>query len=205
MAPPPSDPTEASHRPGPDTQAGHKIIVALSGGIACHKSATLVSRLSQDGATVRVLMTEAAARFIAPLTLQCLSGLPVLSSIWQSDRHPESQHIGVARWCDLMIIAPASADIIARIAHGLTGDIVSLVTCSLPRGPRPTPVLLAPSMNAQMWDSPLTQRNLAILRDVMGFSVVGPEEGWQACRTTGPGRMSEPEAIRAAALDLLNI
>lgn len=184
---------------GPTLQ-GRRILVALSGGIACYKTATLVSRLVQHGADVRVLMTQAATRFITPLTLQSLSGHPVLTSQWESDDRPDAQHVGLARWCDLMILAPATADLIARIAHGLCDDVVSLTACALPRS---TPVLLAPAMNEQMWENPLTQRNLQTLREVLGYQTVGPESGWQACRTSGAGRMSEPDAILAAALRIL--
>src|SRR5690606_21250095 len=108
-----------------------------------------VSRLVQHGADVRVLMTQAATRFITPLTLQSLSGHPVLTTPWESDDWPDAQHVGLARWCDLMILAPATADLIARIAHGLCDDVVSLTACALPRS---TPVLLAPAMNEQMWE-----------------------------------------------------
>ncbi|HEX7008973.1 MAG TPA: flavoprotein [Phycisphaeraceae bacterium] len=184
---------------GPTLQ-GRKILVALGGGIACYKTATLVSRLVQHGADVRVLMTQAATRFITPLTLQSLSGHPVLTTPWESDDRPDAQHVGLARWCDLMILAPATADLIARIAHGLCDDVVSLTACALPRS---TPVLLAPAMNEQMWENPLTQRNLQTLREVLGYQTVGPESGWQACRTSGAGRMSEPDAILAAAQRML--
>ncbi len=169
-------------------------MVALTGGIACYKTATLVSRLVQAKAIVRVLMTDAATRFVTPLTLQSLSGQSVITSIWQADDRPDSQHIGVARWCDLMIIAPASANTIARLAHGLCDDVVSLVATALPRD---TPLLLAPAMNADMWANPAVQRNVAQLRDD-GVRFIGPEEGWQACRTKGAGRMSEPDAILTA-------
>jgi phosphopantothenoylcysteine decarboxylase len=145
-------------------------------------------------------MTESATRFVAPLTLQSLSGRSVLSSMWQTDDHPDSQHIGVARWCELMIVAPATANTIARLAAGACDDVVSLVACALPRT---TPLLLAPAMNEQMWQSPLTQRNVRTLCELMGWRTVGPESGWQACRTQGAGRMSEPEAILAAAEALL--
>lgn len=186
-----------------DTQqlAGKKVLVALSGGIACYKIATLVSRLVQRGAEVRVIMTEAATRFITPLTLQSLSGHPVLTSIWQHDDRPDSQHVGLARWCDVLVIAPCSADMIAKLAHGLTPDIVSLTASALPAD---TPLLLAPAMNADMWANPVCQRNLALLREVLpNLSEIGPDEGWQACRTQGGGRMSEPEAIRDAMIALL--
>ncbi|MEX0654184.1 MAG: flavoprotein [Phycisphaeraceae bacterium] len=172
--------------------AGRRIAVGLAGGIACYKTATLVSRLAQAGGDVRVLMTDSATRFVTPLTFQSLSGKPVLTSIWQSDDHPDSQHVGVARWCELLVIAPATANLLARLAAGLADDVVCLVAAALPRT---TPVLLAPAMNAQMWESPITQRNVQTLHDLLGWRAVGPDAGWQACRTTGLGRMSEPEAI----------
>jgi phosphopantothenoylcysteine decarboxylase/phosphopantothenate--cysteine ligase len=179
---------------------GCRIVVGLCGGIACYKVATLVSRLVQGGADVRVLMTESATRFVGPITFQSLSGNTVITGIWQADDRPDSQHVGVARWCDLLIIAPATANTIAKLAAGLCDDIVSLTACALPRG---TPVLLAPAMNAQMWENPVTQRNLATVKQVLGYHTVGPDEGWQACRTAGAGRMSEPEAILQAATEIL--
>ncbi len=179
---------------------GRKIIVALTGGIACYKIATLVSRLAQAGADVRVLMTDAATKFIAPLTFQSLSGKPVVTSIWEAVDFHDSQHIGLARWCELFIIAPASADIIAKLAAGFTDDIVSLTASALPRE---TPVLLTPAMNAEMWANPVVQRNVATVTQLLKYHAVGPDEGWQACRTKGAGRMSEPEAIMAAAGKLL--
>ncbi len=181
--------------------ARRKVVVAVTGGIACYKTAALVSRLVQAGADVRVIMSEAATRFVAPLTFQSLSGKTVLMSIWQSDDHPDSQHVGLARWCDLMIIAPATANILGKLAAGLTDDVVSLVASALPRA---TPLLVAPAMNADMWASPIVQRNLATVKQVLGYHTVGPDEGWQACRTTGPGRMSEPQAIMAAAAAVLH-
>jgi phosphopantothenoylcysteine decarboxylase/phosphopantothenate--cysteine ligase len=128
-----------------------------------------------------------------------------LTSIWQSDDRPDAQHVGLARWCELFIIAPATADLIAKFAGGICDDVVSLAACAIPRiesGRTGVPVLLAPAMNADMWANPVTQRNLATVVDVLGFHTVGPETGWQACRTSGPGRMSEPDAIFAAAAQL---
>ncbi len=180
-----------------------RVLLGVSGGIACYKSAALTSKLAQAGASVRVAMTEAATRFVTPLTFQSLSGNTVITSVWQADDRPDSQHIGLARWADLMIIAPATADLIARLAAGLCDDVVTLTACALPRDPKMTPVLLAPAMNADMWAHPVTQRNLATVKQVLRYATVGPEEGWQACRTTGSGRMSEPESILAAAAAML--
>lgn len=196
MSAAPPDPPET-----PDTDrplAGRRVIVGLTGGIAAYKTATLVSRLVQRGAEVRVVMTDAATRFITPLTLQSLSGHPVLTNIWDhapGTDHPESQHVGLARWAELFVIAPCSADTLAKLAAGLTPDLVSLTACALPAE---TPFLVAPAMNADMWASPIVQRNLQTLRDLLpNLHEVGPAEGWQACRTRGSGRMSEADEILA--------
>jgi len=177
-----------------------RILVGLTGGIACYKTATLVSKLVQQGAIVRVMMSEGATRFITPLTFQSLCGSPVLTSIWQVDDRPDAQHIGLARWCELMIVAPATANIIAKVAHGICDDLISLVACALPQQ---TPALLAPAMNADMWTNPITQRNMSTIRETLGWHVVGPDVGWQTCRTQGAGRMSEPEAILTVVRQLL--
>ena len=200
MAPPkvPSNDPATPEPSGP--LSGKHIAVALSGGIACYKIATLVSRLVQQGADTRVLMTESATRFVGPLTFQSLSGKPVLTSIWQSDDHPDSQHVGIARWCDLLVIAPATANTIARLAHGLTDDTVSLVACALPST---TPLLIAPAMNADMWANGIVQKNIETLKTLPNTTLLGPESGWQACRTEGAGRMSEPEAILEAIKSLV--
>jgi phosphopantothenoylcysteine synthetase/decarboxylase len=196
MAPPPDVTTDPSPTPGsPGPLSDRRVAVALSGGIACYKTATLVSRLVQQGADVRVLMTDAATHFVGPLTFQSLSGKPVLTSVWQSDDHPDSQHVGVARWCELMVIAPATADLIAKLAHGLTGDVVTLVACALPSD---TTLLVAPSMNADMWANPIVQKNVATLKTLPNAQLIGPDDGWQACRTEGAGRMSEPDNILEA-------
>ncbi len=178
-----------------------RIIVALTGGIACYKTASLVSRLTQKGTAVRVLMTESATRFITPLTLQTLSGNPVRVSIWDTDDGTDVRHVGLARWCNLMVIAPASANTIAKIAHGLADDIVSLVALALPRD---TPLLIAPAMNADMWDSPITRQNIELLKNRLGAHYTGPEEGRQACGTVGMGRMSDPDAIFDTITNLLH-
>lgn len=179
----------------PSPLAGNKILIGISGGIACYKVATMVSRLVQAGADVRVIMTEAATRFVAPLTFQSLSGHPVLTGMWEHDDRPDSQHIGLARWADVFVIAPCSADMLAKLAAGLTPDLVSLTACALPAG---TPLVAAPAMNADMWANPIVQRNLNTLRELLpNWREVGPAQGWQACRTSGAGRMGEAEDIVA--------
>ena len=176
------------------------IIVGLSGGIACYKVAEIVSGLAQAGAAVSVVMTEAATRFITPLTLQALSGRPVYTNQWQHVESQDPQHIGLAKRTDLMLIAPATMDLMAKLATGRTDDMVCLITSAIDR--RETPVLLAPSMNTVMWQQPANQRNLRTLGED-GFDFVGPDEGWQACRAVGPGRMAEPAAILKRAIELL--
>lgn len=189
------------HTPGQGAEpTDRRIIVAVTGGIAAYKTCSLVSQLAQQGAQITVMMSEAATRFVGPLTFQSLSGRPVFTSLWQAEDRPDAQHIGLARSTELVIIAPATADIIAKLAHGICDDLVSTVVCALPRT---TPVLLAPAMNAEMWANPITQENLAKLKTTLGYHTVGPESGWQACRTAGEGRMSEPDAIRQAAIELL--
>ena len=182
--------------------AAQRVIVAVTGGIAAYKTAALVSRLAQAGCAVTVLMTDAATRFVAPLTFETLSGRPVHTSLWHQGEAHDSQHIALARGADLMIIAPASANTIAKLAHGICDNLVTTVATALPRA---TPMLIAPAMNAEMWANPITQRNVTTLDDVLGYHRIGPHPGWQACRTAGPGRMAEPDAILAQALALLGL
>ncbi len=176
------------------------MIVAVTGGIAAYKICTLVSRLAQAGHEATVLMSEAATRFVTPLTFEALSGRPVYTSLWTQVEAHDSQHISLARSADLFILAPASANTIAKLAHGMCDNVVTTVACALRRD---TPVLFAPSMNAEMWANPITQENTAKLRETLGWEQVGPAEGWQACRTKGAGRMREPEAIFERAMAVL--
>jgi phosphopantothenoylcysteine synthetase/decarboxylase len=187
-APVTSSPTD----PSSQDLIGRRIVVGLSGGIACYKVAHVVSRLAQRGAEVTVAMTEAATRFITPLTFQALSGRPVYDSQWSHIESHDPQHISLARQADLMLIAPCTMDMLAKLAHGRTDDVVALIASAVDLSRQP--VLLAPSMNAVMYRQPSTQRNLAQLHDD-GFEIIEPEDGWQACRTVGVGRLAEPETI----------
>ncbi len=191
-------------RPGlddlPRLAAGKGIVVGITGGIACYKTAHIVSRLAQAGASVSVLMTDAATRFVTPLTFQALSGRPVYTSQWEHVESQDPQHISLARGAALMLIAPCTMDMMAKLATGRTDDVVSLVASAIDRSKQPC--LLAPSMNAVMWNQPATQRALAQLKDD-GFQLIGPDSGWQACRTEGVGRMSEPDEILASVADKL--
>jgi len=180
---------------------GARIIIGVAGGIAAYKTATLVSRLAQAGAQVTVCMTDAAARFITPLTMQALSARPVYTSQWDHVESQDPQHISLARAADLMVIAPCTMDCMARLAHGQTSDVVTLICSAVDRSH--TPVLLAPSMNEVMWAQPSTRRNAQLLA-TDGFTIIGPADGWQACRAVGPGRMVEPEAILDAVVATLS-
>jgi len=183
-----------------DSAPGQTVIVAVTGGIAAYKTATLVSRLAQAGQDTRVIMTEAATRFVTPLTLATLSGHAVHTSLWEQTEARDSQHIALARSAKLLILAPASANTIAKIAHGLCDNLVSTVACALPAT---TARLFAPAMNADMWANPIVQRNVATLVHELAYQQVGPDAGWQACRTLGAGRMAEAESILQCAETIL--
>jgi len=181
--------------PDPDSAAhlrDKRIIVGVTGGIAAYKACTLVSRLAQAGAQVTVAMTPAAERFVTPLTFQALSGRPVYTSAWEHIESHDPQHVSLARSAHLAIVAPCTMDCAARLAAGLTDDVVTLILSAIDRAK--TPVLLAPSMNEAMLNQVSTQRNLRTLESD-GFWIIGPGVGWQACRTVGAGRMTEPEEL----------
>ncbi len=172
---------------------GRHIVLGLSGGIACYKSAELVRELVRAGASVQVVMTEAAAAFITPVTMQALSGQPVLSSQWDAREPNNMAHINLSREADAILVAPASADFIAKIAQGRADELLSLLCLARPVGR--CPLLLAPAMNREMWDHPATRRNLAQAA-ADGASVFGPGHGDQACGETGDGRMLEAVELR---------
>lgn len=172
------------------------VLLGVTGGIAAYKSADLIRRLQDLGATVQVVMTKAAQEFITPLTLQALSGHPVHTDLLDPAAEAAMGHIELARWADLVLIAPASADFIARLAHGHADDLLTTLCLATP-----APIALAPAMNQGMWRDIATQANLAQLRERQ-FHIFGPAEGSQACGDIGPGRMLEPIELaqRAAAV-----
>uniref|UniRef100_UPI00333FC2CF bifunctional phosphopantothenoylcysteine decarboxylase/phosphopantothenate--cysteine ligase CoaBC n=1 Tax=Castellaniella defragrans TaxID=75697 RepID=UPI00333FC2CF len=175
--------------------AGTRIVLGLTGGIACYKSAELLRRILDQGAQVDVVMTEAATHFITPTTMQALSGRPVYRDPLDA-RIPNSMaHINLTRGADAVLIVPASADFMAKLAHGLADDLLS--TLCVARGD--VPLLIAPAMNREMWTHPATQRNAAQLR-ADGVHLLGPGEGDQACGETGAGRMLEPSQILNALI-----
>src|SRR5437660_8648392 len=167
---------------------GREIIVAVCGGIAAYKVADVVSKLVQLGAGVSVVMTDDAQRFVTPLTFQALSGRPVRTSTFDLPDSSDPQHIGLTERADLMLVAPATSNIIAKVAHGLTDDLVSLMICAAA-----CPVVFAPAMNNRMWAHPVARENVGKLASI-GYRFIGPEEGWLACRNMGAGRLSEPHA-----------
>ena len=172
--------------------AGRRLLLGLSGGIACYKAAELTRLFVKAGATVQVVMTEAAERFITAVTMQALSNRAVYTSQWDA-REPNSMaHINLAREADAIVIAPASADLIARLARGDASELLSLLC--LARPVERCPLLVAPAMNREMWAHPATRRNLAQVQ-ADGARVLGPNAGDQACGEVGDGRMLEPEEL----------
>ena len=171
--------------------AGKKIVLGLTGGIACYKAAELARGLVKAGASVQVVMTEASRHFITPVTMQALSGKPVYTDQWDSRISNNMAHIDLSRDADAILIAPCSADFMRKLVHGAADDLLS--TLCLAR-PATVPLLVAPAMNVEMWENPATQRNAEQLRKD-GVSLLGPVAGDQACGETGLGRMMEPEQL----------
>lgn len=174
--------------------SGKRLVLAVGGGIAAYKAAAVVSRLSQRGHSVRVAMTDAARQFVGPSTLSALSGGPVATKVFEPSVYPLGAHIELARDCDLLIVAPATADLLAKFAHGFADCLVSTLYLQIA-----SPVLLAPAMSNVMWDKPAVQRNVRQLRED-GARFVGPESGWLSCREVGAGRMAEPDDLVTAVL-----
>ncbi len=168
---------------------GKRIALGVTGGIAAYKAAELVRLLIKQGAAVQVAMTEAATRFVTPVTFQALSGKPVFTDQWDARVANNMAHIDLTRAADVLLIAPASADFIAKLANGLANDLLSTLALA-----RDCPLLVAPAMNRQMWENAATQRNIATLRGD-GITLLGPASGEQACGETGIGRMLEAEEI----------
>ncbi|MFN9709484.1 MAG: bifunctional phosphopantothenoylcysteine decarboxylase/phosphopantothenate--cysteine ligase CoaBC, partial [Burkholderiales bacterium] len=172
--------------------AGKHLVLGLSGGIACYKAAELTRALKAQGAGVQVVMTEAAAQFITPVTMQALSGRTVLTSQWDARSPDNMAHIHLSREADAILVAPASADFMAKLLHGRADDLLSLMCLARPIDR--CPLLLAPAMNREMWAHPATQRNVVqLLKD--GCTVFGPSAGEQACGEVGPGRMLEAHEL----------
>lgn len=174
------------------------IVLGITGGIAAYKAAELLRLLTQRGMSVQVAMTEAATHFITPTTMQGLSGKPVYTDQWDASVPNSMAHINLSRAANAIVIAPASADFIAKLAHGLADDLLSTLCLA-----RNCPLLIAPAMNREMWHNPATQRNIAQLRGD-GVHVLGPDSGMQACGETGAGRMLEAEVLAREVLAFLH-
>ena len=171
--------------------AGKKIILGLTGGIACYKAAELTRALGKAGADVQVVMTQAATRFITPVTMQALSGNPVFTDQWDARIGNNMPHIDLTRGVDAIVIAPCSADFLSKLAHGACDDLLSTLCVARPMQ---LPLLIAPAMNVEMWQNPATRRN-AVQAAADGIRLLGPDAGDQACGETGMGRMFEPEQL----------
>jgi phosphopantothenoylcysteine decarboxylase/phosphopantothenate--cysteine ligase len=180
-----------------DALVGKKIVLGVTGSIAAYKSADLVRRLGDAGAELRVVMTKGACEFITPLTLQTLSGHPVAIELLDADQESAMGHIKLARWADWILIAPASADSIARLAQGRADDLLAALCLA-----SESPIVIAPAMNNKMWENQATQENLAQLQ-VRGVQVLGPASGDQACGEQGAGRLLEPTDIVAGLSKLV--
>lgn len=170
--------------------SGKKVLLGISGGIAAYKSIELIRRLNDSGAEVRVVMTAAATEFVTPLTFEAISGNPVHVDMFGPRIKSAIEHVELARWADLIVIAPATANIIAKLTHGIADDLLSTVCLAL----TDIDLAIAPAMNLGMWESPATQANLSVLRD-RGVKIWGPAEGFQACGEIGSGRMVEAAEI----------
>jgi phosphopantothenoylcysteine decarboxylase/phosphopantothenate--cysteine ligase len=170
---------------------GRRVLLGITGGIAAYKAAELLRLLTREGADVRVVMTEAATRFVTPVTFQALSGQPTWTDLWDGRVTDNMGHIAHSRDRELIVVAPASADFMAKVAHGLADDLLSSLCAA-----RRCPLMLAPAMNVEMWENPATQRNLGLLRDD-GVVIAGPAAGDQACGEVGMGRMLEPAQLAA--------
>ena len=173
-----------------------RILLGVSGGIAAYKACELTRRLREAGAEVRVALTANAARFVTPLTFQALSGQPVRADLWDEAAEMGMGHLELARWAQRIVIAPASADVIAKLAHGFADDLLTTLCLA-----SEAPLAIAPAMNHRMWRHPATQANIATLR-TRGVAILGPEDGPLAEGESGPGRLMEPQAIAAALAQL---
>lgn len=183
----------------PQRLRGRELVIGVTGGIAAYKTAALVSRLVQEGAGVQVVMTAAARRFVGEATFEALTGRRALGEMFGQPEYPLGPHIHLAERAELLCVAPATADFMARAAHGLADDLLSALLLAY-RGK----VLLAPAMNDNMWRAAAVQRNVSQLQ-ADGYQFVGPDSGWLSCRREGVGRMAEPDEIFSAICRLLSV
>lgn len=173
---------------------GRNVLLGVTGGIAAYKAADLASKLIGAGAVVRTIMTDNACRLVTPATFEAVTGQPVYTSLWKGSEDFKIGHINLTDWADCVVVAPATANIIAKAAGGICDDLLSTTLCVC----WDKNVLLAPAMNSRMWANPILQRNLDILKQNLKFRTIGPDTGRLACGTEGIGRMAEPQDILAA-------
>jgi len=173
------------------------ILIGITGGIAAYKTCELVRLLVKGGYEVKVVMTQAAAQFVTPLTFQTLSRNPVYVGMFDLAKEENIRHISLADWADLAVVAPASANTLSKIAHGICDNLLTGIICALP--PK-TKVIFAPAMNENMWNNPLFQENIKILKHIKNYKLLDVGKGELACGITGCGRMSEPKDIFAAII-----
>lgn len=181
----------------PDDLNGYEIVVGVCGGIAAYKVGQVVSTLVQRGAALTVAMTESATRFVGPTTFAALTGRPVITSLWTGPAAYDPQHVRLTESLDLLLLAPATYNMIGKLAGGIADDAVSTLVAAAN-----CPVVLAPAMNTRMWENPICQANVRKLTE-LGYGLIGPGQGWLACRTIGPGRMAEaPEIVEVVSKQL---
>lgn len=178
---------------------GKHILLSITGGIAAYKAADLASKLTGAGGVVRTIMTDCACKMVAPATLEAVTGQPVYTSLWQGPEEFKIGHIKMSDWADVVVVAPATANVIGKIAGGICDDLLSTTLCACWN----KKVLLAPAMNNLMWANPIVQQNIAKIEAHLKFRIIGPETGRLACGTEGVGRMTEPADILKALIELL--
>lgn len=191
-----SDQPARTPREGSDLK-GYEVVVGIGGGIAAYKVCQVVSQLVQRACGIFVTLTDAGAHFVTPLTFQALTHRQVFTSLWQTEGYYDPQHLSLTERADLLLIAPATADLIGKFAAGIGDDLVTTLVLG-----RDCPIILAPAMNTRMWDNPIVQRNVETLRE-LGYALIGPEQGRLACGTMGAGRMAEPETIINVVAEIL--
>jgi len=177
-----------------------KILVGVTGGIAAYKTCSLVNMLLKEGADVKVIMTHGATNFVTPMTFQSLTNHQVYLDMWKTYNKEEVEHISLAQWADLVIISPATANIIGKIAHGIADNLLTTVVMATPKE---TPVLIASAMNTNMWENPIVQKNVESLREDKKYSFTGTREGVLACRDEGAGKIADNEDILKKAKEIL--
>jgi phosphopantothenoylcysteine decarboxylase/phosphopantothenate--cysteine ligase len=178
-----------------------KILIGVTGGIAAYKTCSLVNMFLKEGADVKVVMTEAATKFVAPLTFQSLTNHPVYVDMFDTYNKEEVEHISLAKWADIVIVSPATANTIGKIACGIANNLLTTVVMATPKE---TPVLIVPAMNTNMWENPITQRNIDMLGKDKKYNFVEPREGILACKDKGCGKIAGNEEILEEAKKILS-